>query len=132
MINLDSNTNKNNKKHDEKWPCIPDHPYRILMIGGSGSGKTNQLINLINKQNDVDKIYLYARDLSELKYEYLIKKRVDVGIKHVNNSNAFIKCSSTMNDVYENINDYNLSRRRKILIVFDDMIADIMTSKKRP
>ena len=130
MINLDSNTNKNNKKHDEKWPCIPDHPYRILMIGGSGSGKTNQLINLINKQNDVDKIYLYARDLSELKYEYLIKKRVDVGIKHVNNSNAFIKCSSTMNDVYENINDYNLSRRRKILIVFDDMIADIMTSKK--
>ena len=130
MINLDSNTNKNNKKHDEKWPYIPDHPYRILMTGGSGSGKTNQLINLINKQNDVDKIYLYARDLSELKYEYLIKKRVDVGIKHVNNSNAFIKCSSTMNDVYENINDYNLSRRRKILIVFDDMIADIMTSKK--
>ena len=129
MINLDSNTNKNNKKHNEKWPYIPDHPYRILMIGGSGSGKTNQLINLINKQNDVDKIYLYARDLSELKYEYLIKKRVDVGIKHVNNSNAFIKCSSTMNDVYENINDYNLSRRRKILIVFDDMIADIMTSK---
>ena len=130
MINLDSITNENNKKHNEKWPYIPDHPYRILIIGGSGSGKTNALINLINEQNDIDKIYLYAKDLSELKYEYLIKKREDVGIRHVNNSNAFIECSGTMNDVYENINDCNLSRRREILIVFDDMIGDIMTSKK--
>ena len=130
MINLDSIINENNKKHNEKWPYIPDHPCRILIIGGSGSGKTNALINLINEQNDIDKIYLYAKDLSELKYEYLIKKREDVGIRHVNNSNAFIECSGTMNDVYENINDYNLSRRRKILIVFDDMIGDIMTSKK--
>ena len=78
----------------------------------------------------IDKIYLHARDLSEPKYEYLIKKREDVGIKHVNNSNAFIECSSTMDDVYENIHDYNPSRKTKILIVFDDMIADIMTSKK--
>ena len=130
MINLDSIINENNKKHNEKWPYIPDHPYRILIIGGSGSGKTNALINLINEQNDIDKIYLYAKDLSELKYEYLIKKREDVGIRHVNNSNAFIECSGTMNDVYENINDCNLSRRREILIVFDDMIGDIMTSKK--
>ena len=130
MINLDSIINKNNKKHNEKWPYIPDHPYRILIISGSGSGKTNALINLINEQNYIDKIYLYAKDLSEPKYEYLIKKREDIGIKHVNNSNAFIECSSTMNDVYDNINDCNLGRRRKILIVFDDMIADIMTSKK--
>ena len=130
MINLDSITNENNKEHNEKWPYIPDHPYRILIIGGSGSGKTNALLNLINEQNDIDKIYLYARDLSEPKYEYLIKKREDVGIKHVNNSNAFIECSSTMDDVYENIHDYNPSRRRKILIVFDDMITDIITSKK--
>ena len=70
------------------------------------------LINLINKQNYIDKIYLYARDLSEPKYEYLIKKREDVGIKHINNPNAFIECSNTMDDVYENINDYNSSRRR--------------------
>ena len=130
MINLDSIINENNKKHNENWPYIPDHPCRILIIGGSGSGKTNALINLINEQNDIDKIYLYAKDLSELKYEYLIKKREDVGIRHVNNSNAFIECSGTMNDVYENINDCNLSRRREILIVFDDMIGDIMTSKK--
>ena len=129
MINLDSITNENNKKHNEKWPYIPDHPYRIIIIGGSGSGKTNALINLINEQNDIDKIYLHAKDLSEPKYEYLIKKREDVRIKHVNNSNAFIECSGTMNDVYQNINDYNLNRRRKTLIIFDDMIADIMTSK---
>ena len=129
MINLDSITNENNKKHNEKWPYIPDHPYRILIIGGSGSGKTNTLLNLINEQNDIDKIYLYARDLSEPKYEYLIKKREDVGIKHLNNPNAFIECSNTMDDVYENIHDYNPNRRRKILIIFDDMIADIMTNK---
>ena len=72
MINLDSITNENNKKHNEKWPYIPDHPYRILIIGGSGSGKTNALLNLINEQHDIDKIYLYARDLNEAKYEILI------------------------------------------------------------
>ena len=130
MINLDNITNENNKKHNEKWPYIPDHPYRIIIIGGSGSGKTNALINLINEQNDIDKIYLYARDLNEPKYKILIKKRKDAGIKHLNDPNAFIECSNTMDDVYENIHDYNLSRKRKILIVFDDMIADIMTNKK--
>ena len=130
MINLDSITNENNKEHNEKWPYIPDHPYRILIIGGSGSGKTNTLLNLINEQNDIDKIYLYPRDLNEPKYKILIKKRKDVGIKHLNDPNAFIECSNTMDDVYENIHDYNSSRKRKILIVFDDMIADIMTNKK--
>ena len=73
---------------------------------------------------------MYARDLSEPKYEYLIKKREEAGIKHLNNPNAFIECSNTMDDVYENIHDYNSSRKRKILIVFDDMIADIMSNKK--
>ena len=71
MINLNSITNKNNTEHNEKWPYIPGHPYRILIIGGSGSGKTNALINLINEQDNhdfIDKIYLYARDLSEPKY----------------------------------------------------------------
>ena len=131
MINLDSITNKNNKEHNKKWPYILNHPYRVLIIGGSGSGETNALINLINEQNDIDKIHLYARDLNVPKYEYLIKKRENVGIiKHLNNANAFIECSNTMHDVYENINDYNLKRRRKIVIVFDDMVADIMTNKK--
>ena len=116
-------------KNNEKWPYIPDHLYRILIIGGSGSGKTNTLLNLINEQNDIDKIYLYARDLGEPKYEYLIKKREDVGMKHVNNPNAFIEYSNTVDDVYENIHDYNSSRKRKTLIVFYTMIADIMTNK---
>ena len=69
MINLDSITNGNNKKPNEKWPYIPDHPYSILIIGGSGLGKTNTLLNLINEQNDINKIYLYARDLNEPKYK---------------------------------------------------------------
>ena len=133
MINLGSITNENNKEHNEKWPHIPDYPYRILIIGGSGSGKTNTLLNLIKEQDYhdvIDKIYLYAKDLSEPKYEYLIKKREDAGIKHLNDPNAFIECSNTMDDVYENIHDYNSSRKRKILIAFDDMIADIMTNKR--
>ena len=70
--------------------------YRILIIGGSGSGKTNALINLMNEQNDIDKIYLYAKDLSKPKYEYLIKKCEDAEIKHLNNPNAFIEYSNTM------------------------------------
>ena len=74
-------------------------------------------------------IYLYARDLNKQNYEMLIKKRKDAGIKHLNDLNAFIECSNTMDDVYENIYDYNLSRK-KILIVFDNMIADIMTNKR--
>ena len=68
MINLNSTTNKNNKKQNEKWPYISDHPYIILIIGGSESGKTNTLLNLINEQDDIEKIYLYTKDLSEPKY----------------------------------------------------------------
>ena len=83
MINLGSIINENNIKYNEKWPYITDRPYRI--IGGSGSGKTNTLLNLINEQRDIYKIYLYAKDLSEPKYEFLIKNRENAGIKHVNN-----------------------------------------------
>ena len=113
MIIFDDIVNENKTVHNKNWPYISDNPYRILIIGGSESGKTNGLIDLENDQNDVDKVYLYARDLSEPKYEYLIKKREDVGIKHLNNPNAFIECSNTMDDVYDNINDYNSNRRRK-------------------
>ena len=130
MDNLDDITNKNNKEHNEEWPCIPDHSYRILIIGWSGSGKTNTLFNLINEQDNIDKTDLHAKDLSKPRYEFLIKKRENAGVKHFNNPNALTECSNTMDDVYENINDYNLSRKRKILIVFDDMIADNMNNKK--
>ena len=84
MINLGSITNENNKKHNEIWPYIPDHPYRILIISGSGSGKTNTLLTVIKEQDYhdvIDKIYSYARDLSKPKYEYLIKKCEDAGIE---------------------------------------------------
>ena len=128
MFNLANITKENNNKHNKKWPHIPDHLYRILIIGGSQ--ETNTLLNLIKEQDDIDKIYLYAKDLSEPKYEFLIKKHEDVGIKYCNDPNAFIECSNRMDDIYQNINDYNPSRKRKILIVFDDMIADIMSDKK--
>ena len=100
-------------KNNEKWAYVPDHPYQIKIICGSGSGKTNALINLINEQNDIVKFYLYARDFSEPKFEYFIKKREDAGIKHLNKPNAFIEGSNTMDDVYENVNDYNPIRKRK-------------------
>ena len=109
MINLDSITNKNIKKHNEKWLYISDHPYRIIIIGGSGSEKTNALLNLINQQNDVDNIYLYGKDLDKPKYECFIRNRENAGIRHLNDSNAFIECFNTMDGIYENINDYNSS-----------------------
>ena len=83
-----------------------------MIIGCSGSGKTNALFNLINEQNNIDKVYLYAKDLSEPKYEVFIKKRGHVGIKHLNDPNALIECSNSMDDIYENI-DYNPIRKRK-------------------
>ena len=130
MINLDSITNKNNKEHNEKCRHIPDHWYRILITGGSGLSKTNTLLNLINEQGDIDKTFLYAKGLNEPKYEYLIKNHKNTGIKHLNDPNAFIECSNTMGDVYENSHDYNPNRKRKILIVFDSMIEDIKSNKK--
>ena len=87
---MDSITNESNKEHKGKWPYIPDNPYRSLIIGGFGSGKTNALLNLVKEQDDIDKIYLYAKDLSETKYEFLIKNCKNVGIKHLNDPNAFI------------------------------------------
>ena len=83
MINFDNYTNENKTKHNKNWPYIPDHPYRILIIGGSGSGKTNLLLNLIENQTDIDKIYLYAKDPCESQYQYLINKREGVGINHL-------------------------------------------------
>ena len=129
MFNVDNITNENNKEHNKKWPFIPDHSYRILIIGGSGSEKTNALLNLISQQDNIDKMRSYAKELSETKSEFLIKKCKDDEIKYCNDPNAFIECSNTMDDVYENIDNYNPTRKREILIMFDDMIADIMTNE---
>ena len=119
MINFDDHTNENIIQHNSKWPYIPDHPYRIPIIGGSGSGKTNALLSLINSQPDIDKIYLYAKDPYEKKYQYLINKREKVGLNHFNYPKAFMEYSNNMQDVYKNIEDYNPIKKRKILIVFE-------------
>ena len=129
MINFDDYMNENKTKHNKKWPYIPDHSYRILIIGGSGSGKTNALLNLIENQPDIDKIYLYAKDPYEAKYQYLINKREGVGINHFNDPKAFIEYSNDMQDVYKNIDEYNPDKERK-LIVFDDMIVDMINNEK--
>ena len=111
IINLSIITNENN----EKWSYMPDHPYRILIIEGSKSEKTNSLVNLIYEQNDIEKIYQFAKDLSEPWYEYLIKKRKNAGIKHVSDLNAFIECSNTSDDVSENIDEYKQVEKENFL-----------------
>ena len=104
-------------------------PYIILIIRGSGSGKTNALLNLVNYQPDIYKIYSYAKDPYEAKYQFLINKRESTGLKHFNDPKAFIEYSNDMQDVYKNIDEYNTDKERKILIVFDDMIADMINNK---
>ena len=121
MLNLDKIVN--NKNEDEDWP------FRMLTIDPSGSGKTNTLLHLINNLHPIDKIYLYGKDLAEPKYEYLINKREQAGIKILNDPHAFIEYSDDMNDVYADISNYNKKRENKVLIDFDDMIADIEYNK---
>ena len=105
-------------EHNSKWRYIPHHPYRILIIGGSGSAKTNALLNLISNQPDIDEIYLYAKDPYETKYQYLINKREKVGLDRFGNPKAFMEYSNDMQDVHKNIEDYYPIKKRKILIVF--------------
>ena len=127
MLNLDDIVNNKKKSSSEN----DDWPFRMLIIGTSGSGKTNTtLLHLIDKFHPIDKIYLYAKDTDEEKYQYLINKREQVGIKNLNDPHVFIEYSNDMNDVLEDINNYNKNRDKKVLMIFDDMIADIMRSEK--
>ena len=128
MINFDNYVNENKTEH--KGAYIPDHPYRKLIIGGSGSGKTNLLLNLIENQPDIDKIYLYTTDSYESKYQYLINKREGVGINHFKDPQAFIEYSNDMHDVFKNIAEYNPYKENKILIVLNDIIADMFHNEK--
>ena len=129
MINFDDYVNENKTKHNSKWPYIPDDPYRILIIGGSGSGKTNALLNLINNQPDIDEIYLYAQDPYEAKYQFLINKKESTWLKHFNDPKAFIEYSNNIEDVYKNIDEYNIDKKSKISIFFGDMISDMINNK---
>ena len=116
--------------HNPNWPYIPDHPYRILIIGGLGSGKTNALLNLLNNQPDINKIYLYAKDPYKAEYQYLINERERVGINRLNDPKTFIEYFNNIHKVYKNIDNYNPDKENKVLIVFDDMIADMINNKK--
>ena len=122
IFNLDNITENDNSK---------DWPNRILIIGPSGSGKTNYLLCSIQKENNIiNKIYLYAKDLEEPKYKLLIDKRKNAEINFNNDPNDFIEHSNSMDDILSNIEDYNKKRKRKILIIFDDMISHVMSDKK--
>ena len=118
------------KKHNANWPEIPDHLYWILIIRGSGSGKTNALLNLINHEPDIDQSYLYAKDPYKAKYQLLINDSETTGLEYLNDSKAFIKYSKDMDNIYKNIEEYSSNKKRKILIAFNDMIADMLSNKK--
>ena len=116
--------------HNPNRPYIPHHLYRILIILKSGLGETNILLNLIIHQRpDIDRIYLYVRDPFESKYQLLINGSEKLGIKTLKNQKALIDYSQTIDDVYENSEDQNSTKKRRVLIVFDDMIAGIGYNK---
>ena len=110
-FNLDDIANEINIKQNKKCSFILDHPYRIFIINGSWLGKTTALLNLITHQSDIVKIYLYSKDFCKPIYKLLITRREDAATKHLNDPNAFIECFHTMDGVYENIDDYNRSRK---------------------
>ena len=102
-----------------------------MIIGPSGSEKNNYLLNSVQKDNNIiDKMFLYAKDLEEPKYQFLTEKREKSGLKNLKDQNAFIQYSDTIDDIYDEINDYNKNRKRKVLIVFDDIISHVMSNKK--
>ena len=91
--------------------------------------RTNSSFNVIIQQPDIDKIYLYAKDLYEAKYQLLINKRESTGLKHFSDFKAFIEYSNNVDDIFNNIEEGNPNKKCKILIIFDDMIADMLTNK---
>ena len=130
MINFDDYVDENKTKHNKNWLHTPDYPYRILVIGGSGSGRTNALLNLIDNQPGIDKIYLYVKALYDAKYQYLTNIRTRVWLKLFSDPRVFIEYWNYMHNVYKNIDEYNPDKDRKIWIAFDDMIADMINNKK--
>ena len=126
MITFGYIPQKNIKEHNPNGRQIPNHPLQIWMIAGSGSGKTNALFNLIGHHSDLDKIHLCAKDSYRAKYQLLINICEGVGLNEYNDSKAFIEYWNDMDDIYENIEEYSHDKERKILIVFDDIIADML------
>ena len=120
IINFDDYTNENKAQNKLKWPYIPDHPFEVLIIGGFGSRKSNALLNLTNKQPGIDKICIYAKDPYEAEYQYLIRKREKADLNNYDDLTAFIKYSNNMQEVYKNIEEYNLGKKWKLLTVLDN------------
>ena len=117
MFNFDYIIKQRTKEHNPKWQEISNHPYQMLIIGGSGSGKTNVLLNLINNEPDIDKIYLYAKDKYGAKYQFLLHKRERTGLKCLNDPKAFTEYSNYLDSIYKNIEEYSSNKKQKILIV---------------
>ena len=115
--------------HNPNWPCIPNHPYRILIRMAQDLAKLCYM-NLKHQRPNVDKIYLLIKDSFESKYQLLVNRKGKVEIKHEKNPKAFIHYSQTTDDVLQNLKDYNPTKKRKVLIVFDNMIADLEANKK--
>ena len=111
LFKFDYITKEDVKEHNSKQPEIPDHAYQILLIGDSGFGRTNALLNLINHEPDIDKIYLHAKDPYKAKYQLLINKTENTGLKYFNDSKAFIECSNDSHDIYKNIEEYNPNKK---------------------
>ena len=123
MINFDQSVKIN---YNPNLPDIPDHPYKILITGGFESGKTDVLLSLIKHQRlDFDKICLYVKNPSESKYQLLINRREKIRTENLKNAKVFTDYSQTINDVYENLEDYYPTKKTGVLIAFDDMIADM-------
>ena len=123
MFNFGYITKEDIIEHNPNWPEIPDHPYRILIIGGSGSGKTNALLNLINHVLNIDNIYLYSKIHTKQNFYSKNMKMLEQSILMIQ------KLLLSIQTIWM-IKDYDPNKKRKILIVFDDMIADMLSNKK--
>ena len=130
MINIDNITKENIIEHNPNWSQIRDHPYRLLIIGVSGSGKMSPLFILRTLQPDIDEIYLYVKDPYETKYQFLTNKRKFTGLEYFNDSKAFIEYWNDMNYICKTIEEYHPNKKRTVLIAFDDMIANMLNNEK--
>ena len=116
MFNFDYIIKIDIKENNLKWPKLPDQSYRRLIIGASGSRKTNASLNLVNHEPDIEKSYLYAEDPYKTKYQLLINKRESTWLKNLNDTKAFIEYSNDMGDIYKNIEEKNPNKKRKSTI----------------
>ena len=123
-INVDDVLKEETKEHSN-WSQIPD-PYIILRIRGSASGKKN----LLSQQPNIGKVYLYAKDPYEAKYQFLIHNKQSTGLKHFNDFKAFIEYCNNMDDIYKNIEEHSPNKKQKVLIVFNDMVSDMLSNRK--